>query len=127
MAANHSKYRGRPEYQLVGKELRFAARRRQELTYRQVASMIGVPPRGHHMAREVGQVLREISEDEHIAGRPMLSAIAVSERWWMPSYGFFSLARELGRLSGTQPELDFWIAEERRVFATWCSSTLPPG
>ena len=60
--------------------------------------MIGVPTSGHHMARQVGQVLGEISEDANGAGRPMLSAIAVAESGY-PGDGFFVLARRLGRLS----------------------------
>ena len=72
------------------------------------------------MARQVGQVLGEISADEHKAERPMLSAIAVNEAG-VPGKGFFNLARQLGRLSYSAPdaEPEFLRVEQQRVYDLW--------
>ena len=115
-----SQYRGTREFFLVYSALIEAARNRQLLYYREVAERIGVPRAGHHMARQVGQVLGEISEDEHKAERPMLSAIAVNEAG-VPGKGFFNLARQLGRLSHSTPdaEPEFLRVEQRRVYDLW--------
>ena len=120
-----SKYRGSCEYQLVYCKLLGAAQHHDEVLYTEVADIHGIPTTGHHMTREVGQVLREISTDEHGAGRPMLSAIAVSVKG-LPGEGFFNLARSLGRLTSTQPadEMNFWMAEERKVYEAWKPKTV---
>lgn len=54
------------------------------------------------MGREVGYILGEISEDEHVAGRPMLSALALSKAG-KAGPGFFGLARALGALNSDHP------------------------
>ena len=114
-----SQYRGSREFLLVYCALIRASRARTLLYYREVAALIRVPSAGHHMARQVGQVLGEITEDEHRANRPMLSAIAVNEAGY-PGEGFFKLARRLGKLS-EDPEGDraFLEAERQRVYETW--------
>jgi hypothetical protein len=75
------------------------------------------------MARQVGQVLGEISENEHRAGRPMLSAIAVNEAG-VPGEGFFKLARRLGKLAtqDARAEEQFLNSERNAVYATWAPS-----
>ncbi len=77
----------------------------------------------HHMAREVGQVLGEISQAEHTAGRPMLSALAIAPKGY-PSEGFFTLARNLGKYSGRTPDEErlFWEQERERVYETWADA-----
>ncbi len=121
-----SQYRGTREFFLVYSALIEAARNRRLLYYREVAERIGVPRAGHHMARQVGQVLGEISEDEHKAERPMLSAIAVNEAG-VPGKGFFNLARQLGRLSHSAPdaEPEFLRVEQQRVYELWGQEASP--
>jgi hypothetical protein len=126
MSTVGDKYRGTQEYQLVYCKLLAAAQRGDEVVYGEVAEILGIPTTGHHMAREVGQVLGEISEDEHHAGRPMLSAIAVSVTKGFPGEGFFDLARRLGRLTTTADELAFWRAEEQKVYDTWKRTAATP-
>ena len=115
-----SKYRGTKEFLLIYSKLITAASFRGVVSYTNVARILGIDSPGHHMAREVGQVLGEISEDEHRVGRPMLSAVAVSTSGY-PGKGFFKLARDLGRLPSTnkKDENDFWINERERVYAIW--------
>lgn len=115
-----SQYRGTREFLLVYCALIRAVRQRRLLYYKEVAERLGIHQAGHHMARQVGQVLGEISEDEHKTGRPMLSAIAVSEAGF-PGDGFFKLARRLGKLTDAQAEQEFLKAERESVYATWSS------
>lgn len=122
-----SQYRGSQKFLLVQSSLIHAARERKLVYYKEVAELIGVPPAGHHMARQVGQVLGEISEDEHAANRPMLSAIAVAESG-LAGEGFFVLARKLGKLSetGWTAEKEFMKDEQQRVYTAWDLTTVNP-
>jgi outer membrane protein assembly factor BamD len=88
--------------------------------YQEVALLIGIHQPGHHMAKEVGQVFGEISEDEHRGGRPMLSAIAIALRGY-PGPGFFTLATQLGKYSVErgQDKLGFWRSGRDQVFRAW--------
>jgi hypothetical protein len=81
---------------------------------------MGLPLKGSHMGKEVGQMLGEISEDEVSQGRPMLSAVAVSVNGF-PGSGFYALARQLGRLTeeGKQAEEDFWKKELEAAYQAW--------
>jgi len=70
------------------------------------------------MARQVGQVLGEVSEDEHQAGRPMLSAVAVNAAGY-PGDGFYVLARRLGKLTDPISEDVFLRSEREAVYEAW--------
>ncbi len=114
------RYRGSKEFLLVYSELISAARYRGLITYQALAQLIGLPLRGSHMAREIGQILGEISEDEVANGRPMLSALAVGVSG-IPGEGFYGLARDWGRLSedSREAELAFWEKEKAAAYAAW--------
>ena len=71
-----AKYRGTKEFLLAYMKLITAAQYRGVVYYTDIAKILGIEKPGHHMGREVGQLLGEISENEHQAGRPMLSAVA---------------------------------------------------
>jgi hypothetical protein len=120
MTTTGSKYRETKEFHLVYYKLITAAQSQEVVYYKGVAKILGIETPGHHMAREVGQILGEISEDEHRAGRPMLSALAVASSGF-PGEGFFKLARRVGKLSSTNSddERDFWLAERNQVYDTW--------
>ncbi|MEW6217802.1 MAG: hypothetical protein AB1543_09010 [Candidatus Bipolaricaulota bacterium] len=115
-----SKYRGSKQFLLVYAKLITAAQNGQLVYYEDVASLLGINQPGYHMAREVGQVLGEISEEECRMGRPMLSAIAVASRGF-PGEGFFSLATRLGKFEGrtSQEERAFWQSERGLVYSEW--------
>ena len=100
------KYRGTHKYFHVHAELVRAAQYRGRTTYQDIALLMGLPQSGNHMAKEIGLILGEISEDEVRAGRPMLSAVAVNVRGKAGS-GFFGLARDLGRLDQNKEESTF--------------------
>lgn len=112
-------YRGSKEYLLVYAELLQAARYRGLFTYPDVATIMGLPRSGSHMAREVGRLIGEISEDEVKNGRPMLSALVVSSVTFRPGDGFYYWARELGRLGAGEDKADFWDKEREAVYQAW--------
>lgn len=120
MTTQGSKYRGSKEYLQVYAELILTARSQGLVRYVRVAELIGIHTPGHHMAKEVGQVLGEVSEDEVRAGRPMLSAVAVAEDG-RPGNGFYNLAQELDLLSrdAAADREEFWQEQRRRVYDTW--------
>jgi hypothetical protein len=122
MTTYGSKYRGTKEYHFVYCKLLTAAQQSMEISYKEVADILGIHTPGNHMAREVGEILGEISEDEHNAGRPLLSALAVGVNN-IPGEGFFNLARRLGKLTATGKieTTQFWRDEQRHVYETWRS------
>lgn len=122
-----NKYRGTTIYQLVYAELVAAARYRGTVTYQEIAQLMGLPLTGSHMGSELGHILGEISEDEHLHGRPMLSAVAVGVSG-LPGSGFFACARDFGKLAedGKAAEVAFWTAERDAVYGTWCRTLGQP-
>jgi hypothetical protein len=112
------KYRGTPFYRYVYGELLLAARYRGTITYQEIAVIMGLPITGNHMSRQTGHILGEISEDEHLAGRPLLSAIAVTVRGEASS-GFFGLARDLGLLDSGEDEHKFWKRQCAEIYELW--------
>lgn len=118
MGVVKNKYRGTTKYSLVFAELVRAAQDRGVTTYQDIAVIIGLRLKGSHMAGETGYVLGEISEDEVQAGRPMLSAVAVSIKG-RPGPGFYDLAHKLSRLPSKDEDLEFWEKERQAVYETW--------
>ncbi len=123
MTGEPGKYRGTKEYLLIYCELINAARHRGTITYQEMAEIMGLPLSGSHMSRQTGTILGEISEDEHSQGRPMLSAVAVGVNG-VPGSGFYTLARDIGKLQSKKPEDEtaFWEQEKQAVYATWQKS-----
>lgn len=117
---SQSKYRNSILYHVVYCELISAARHRGLTTYQAIAQIMGLPLKGSHMGKEVGQILGEIVEDEVAQGRPMLSAVAVGVSN-QPGPGFYTLAHELGRLSDVedQDKEAYWRNELHAVYQTW--------
>jgi len=121
MPATQSKYRGTTAYQLVHAELITAARYRGVTTYRAVGQLLGIWRPGNHLSRETADVVGAISADEVAQGRPMLSAVVVHSDDHLPGTGFFTCARDLGRLHSDQPadRQRFWEEEREAVYETW--------
>jgi len=120
MTTRGTKYRGTKEYILVYAELVNAAGYRGLVTYEDIAQIMGIDCKGNYMAREVGQLLGEISQAEHEAGRPMLSALVVGVSG-QPGSGFYRLARDLGKLENDSSEGRgrFLLREREAVYANW--------
>ena len=111
-------YRGTQLYTLVLAELVTAAQYRGVTTYQHIAAMMDLPSSGQHMARQIGLVLGEISEDEVKQGRPMLSAVAVRVSG-EPGMGFYVAAKDLGRTPTDARDKAFWERERDDVYETW--------
>jgi hypothetical protein len=117
------KYRGTVKYYQALAELIFCARNRRTTNYSHIAHVVGIPEKGNYMGREVGHLVGEISEDEVIHGRPMLSVLVVNKREPnLPSTTFFDLARRLGVLENMANDA-FWQHERDRLFQIW---SVPP-
>ena len=112
------KYRATTRYVHVLAELVRAAQYRGVTTYQDIAVIMGLPQRGAHMGAEIGHILGEISEDEVGAGRPMLSAVAVNVGG-KAGPGFYTLAKQLSRMSSVDDEGAFWKQELEAVYAAW--------
>lgn len=106
-----------------GVEQVFTMAWRAHTTYQDVATIMGLPQTGSHMARELGLVLGEIAEDEVLADRPMLSAVCVDVKG-KAGPGFYGLARSLGR-HRTKDDLAFWGLEREACYVAW-RRPLPP-
>lgn len=118
MSIVKSKYRGTKAYALVFTELITAAKYRGTFTYMEIAKILGITRPGSNMANQVGKILGEISEDEAVLARPMLSAIAVGVEG-KPGSGFFGLAKDLGRFTDGDDEQAFWEKERQAVYDFW--------
>jgi hypothetical protein len=76
---------------------------------------------GNYAANQAGYMLGEISEQMHLVGKPMLSALVVNQGMGMPGKGFFELAVLLGRLpagASDQEKKAFWKKELAAIYAT---------
>lgn len=120
MAFAADKYRGTQIYGLVYCRLLDAAQKKEGVSYEEIGQIMKL--KGEvDSAKEIGQLLGEINEEEHNTGRPMLSAVAVKPTTKMPGEGFFAFARKLGKFSGETEEekREFWRDEIQRVYAIW--------
>jgi hypothetical protein len=114
-------YRGSREYGLAYSILIAAAHTAGMVTYESVARITGLPQRGAVMANRVGRLVGEISEDEVIHGRPMLSAVVVEKNTGLPGKGFFKLAQDLKIFHGQSrsAKKTFLSKEKRKLYDLW--------
>ncbi|MBW3570351.1 MAG: hypothetical protein KY467_04530 [Gemmatimonadetes bacterium] len=126
MSVVKAKYRGSTVYFHVLAELVRAAQYRGVTTYQDIALIMGLPTTGNQMSQATGQILGEIAEDEVIAGRRMLSAVAVGVSG-KPGLGFYSLANQLGFIDTPDENLEFWAQERDKVYDAWRRPLPKPG
>jgi hypothetical protein len=75
------------------------ARAGRTITYRELAALVPVPP--PHGIHKLTLALEALAREDHAAGRPLISALAVSRvANGSPGPGFFQLLTELGRHGG---------------------------
>ncbi len=75
------------------------ARARRTITYRDLAARVPVPP--PHGIHKLTLALEGLMREDHVADRPLLAALAVSQTApGIPGRGFFHLLAELGRYAG---------------------------
>ena len=101
------------------------ARRRETLTYAELASAAEVPP--PHTIHKTTEALEELMAADVLAGRPLLAAVIVSRRRaGLPAPGFFQRAAELGRyfgpLEGPQAAA-FHTLELERIWANFTAQS----
>jgi hypothetical protein len=110
------------EHQAVYERLVRAARAREFVHYGELAKMLGIDMDNPQFGAQVGKVLGRISEDELAAGRPMISAIVVSEDTILPGYGFFTVGQQLHQVESGEDDLAFAVRQIRRVHDYWASA-----
>ena len=115
------------EYEVVYNSLVNAARSKSRVFYWELARLLASLPDDPEQAADVSDVLREVAVAEHHAGRPLLTALAVTGKS-IPGNVFFTSARDLGLLTSADPaeEMRFWMEEERRVYEMWSSLSDQP-
>ena len=99
-----------------------AAKARSLVTYREAAELVGLDAREPEQRAELSQLLRAISLHEHEQGRPLLSAVVVSQDTQIPGRGFFRLMRSLG-LGDHEDDEVLFERELSRVHEHWSHVT----
>ena len=94
------------------------ARSQRLIEYAELARLIDAiefDPHGTYFRKFLGQLSRE----EDLAGRGMITAIVVHKDDQLPGPGFYTLAADLGR--DVSDETRCWAQEVERVFNDWRS------
>lgn len=102
----------------VVEELRRVARSGGVTHYFSLAPLAGVSIGDAAGRLRVAEILKQISTEEHAAGRPLLSAVVVMKGKKLPGAGFFGLAQRVGLYDGADPQA-FWRREVQRVWDYW--------
>jgi len=100
------------------RKLKAVARGRETIHYGNIAPMLALDMENPADRVRVGEILGEISREEHETGHPMLSAVVTHKEDERPGAGFFELAAELGLLVGMDTET-FFIRELKKVHDYW--------
>ena len=104
--------------------LKELARRRDTITYRDLAKALEVRP--PNTIRQVAEALEVLMQEDHVNGSPFIAAMVVSKvRNGLPAPVFFSFARSLRRFKGsdTAPEIQTYYARElQSAWDYWGSS-----
>ena len=97
------------------------AREERQITYSDlVGEMHAITLDPHDPA--LGSMLGQISRQEHVAGRGMLSVLVVHKTGdRMPGPGFFKLALDLDEQ--VVDEVAFWVKQLRKVIDCWRTET----
>ncbi len=105
----------------VYEHLKQVAHEERTVTYSEIALMIGLNMQSQLDRTELGHVLGAIATYEHRQGRPLLSAVTVFSNDGYPSNGFFNLAKELGKYTGSteMDRLAFFANELKEVYQYW--------
>jgi len=96
----------------VRAELIELARTGETCTYEALQAKLGGPGRGF-----IGQVLSEICISEHMAGRPLLTAIVVRKQTGDPGPGYWALP--MTKATHPDNQTSALKAEQARVAAYW--------
>ena len=102
----------------VREHLKELARRRETITYRDLAKGLEVqPPNTIH---EVADALEVLMREDHATAAPFLAALVVSKvRNGLPAPVFFYVARMLGRFKGLDAGSDIETYHARELESAW--------
>jgi hypothetical protein len=85
------------------------------VTYQELARRASFP--GPHAIHRLTLLLEAMAQEDHVAGRPLLAALAVSRATGIPGRGFFQLLSELGRYHGPDQGPDATAQHARELQA----------
>lgn len=105
-----------PEIYLI---LKKAAINKRSVTYSRLASVAGLNMDYQIDRNKLGEILGNISTNEHLNNRPLLSVVAWFSGKAEPSKGFYNLAENLGLYSSKQDKDKFFIDELNKVYKYW--------
>jgi len=108
-------------YQVIYERLKEVAKSRRTITYSELAPLARLNMSNAPDRTEIARILDEISNYEYDHGRPLLSAVVIRKDTNLPGSGFFTLARELGLLTGDDKD-GFYRDELNRVYEIWTNS-----
>ncbi len=103
-------------YSEIRRVLLECAQKATPVTYRDLVVHAQVPP--PHGIHKTTLALEDLIREDHVAGRPLLAALAVSRgNPGLPGHGFFHLLSELGRYTGPErgPEAAQAFEQELRA------------
>jgi hypothetical protein len=99
------------------------ARGERLTTYSDIAPLAGLSMSDERDRERMSELLGEILRHEVTQGRPLLTAIVVHRGDDNnPGEGFFTIATELGRFSGSRDplaRLEFWVRQIQEVNTYW--------
>lgn len=96
------------------------ATQRRYTRYANAGAIIGLNMNEPADRDQISRLLDEISEHEHHAGHPLLSAVVIHAQDNMPGNGFFTMAQRVGRFSSGD-KLIFWLNELENVHTHWAN------
>jgi hypothetical protein len=103
----------------MASELAGVAKKRQTITYGELARKLRLGPRSR-WHQWIWEYLDDINRRETSEGRPMLTAVVVTEETGMPGPGFWKCARFTCKVwDGKGDPEDFWKRELQRVWDYW--------
>jgi len=91
------------------------------VTYGEIAPMVRLDMALADDRNQMADILREIAIHEHQAGRPLLTAVVVHAQDQQPGKGFFTLAKDLSLMHGSD-QTTYFAMELGRVFDHWQNS-----
>ena len=94
------------------------ARRRDTITYRDLAKALEVQP--PNTIRQVAEALEVLMQEDHVNGAPFIAALVVSKvRNGLPAPAFFSFARSLRRFKGSDMDPEIQTYHARELDSAW--------
>ena len=106
-----------PTHARVRAFLESAAKRRILFTYQEVAKALDILP--PHSIHQVTEALERLMEEDAVADRPFIAALAISKtRGGLPAPGFVDYAERLGRFANGQDARTFHAAELNAISLT---------